>query len=89
MYIHNNFLRYVKSLLSTLYIDRTAKPTEIIVNIAGNIALFAIVKSPTFACVRKINKNEVIIVAFEEFKAIPTNKAIKLILTITTDFNIS
>ena len=42
----------------------------------------AIVKSPMFACVRKINKNEVTIVAFEDFKAIPTNRAIKLMLTI-------
>lgn len=60
-----------------------------IVKITGKTALFAIVKSPTFACVRKISRNEVIMVAFEDFKATPTNKAIKLILTITTDFNIN
>ena len=62
---------------------------EITVKTAGNTALFAMVKSPTFACVRKISKNEVMIVAFDDFRAIPTNKAIKLMLTITTDFNIS
>ena len=66
-----------------------AKPKEIIVKINGNTALSASVKSPTLACVRKINKNEVIIVALDDFIAIPTNRAIKLILTITTDFNIN
>ena len=65
------------------------KPKEIIVKINGITTLPASVKSPTFACVRKINKNEVIIVALDDFIAIPTNRAIKLILTITTDFNIN
>ena len=69
--------------------DKPAKPKEITVKITGNIALFDIVKSPTFACVRKISKNEVRTVALEDFIAIPTNMAIKLILTITTDFSIS
>ena len=80
---------YIKSLLSTFTIDKAAKSKEIAVKIMGNTALPAIVKSPMFACVRKINKNEVTIVAFEDFKAIPTNRAIKLMLTITTDFSIS
>ena len=40
---------YSKSLLSALYTDKTAKPKDIIVKIIGNIALFANVKSPTFA----------------------------------------
>ena len=83
------FNNYNKSLFSTLYIDNTANPKDTIVSISGNTALSAIVKSPTFACVRKISKNEVIIAAFEEFTAIPTNNAIKLMLTITKDFNIN
>ena len=80
---------YIKSLTSALYIDRNAKTNDIAIRIIGNTMLFAIVKSPIFACVIKINKNEVIIVAFEDFIAKPTNRAIKLILTITKDFNIS
>ena len=80
---------YNKSLFSTLYIDNIANVKDTIVNTSGTTALSAIVKSPTFACVRKISKNEVIIVAFEDFIAIPTNNAIKLILTITKDFRIN
>lgn len=86
--IHNP-VSYIKSLLSTFTIDKAAKSKEITVKMIGNTALPAIVKSPMFACVRKISKNEVTIVAFEDLKAIPTNRAIKLMLTITTDFRIS
>lgn len=69
--------------------DKTAKAKEIAVSTIGNAALSCIVISPTFACVRKISKNEVTIVAFEDFIAIPTNKAIKLMLTTTKAFNIN
>ena len=68
---------------------KTANPREITVKTTGNTALPAIVKSPTFACVKKISKNEVIIVALEDFTAIPTNNAIKLMLTVTADFSIN
>lgn len=69
--------------------ERKAKTKEIIVNRTGNIALFAIVKSPMFACVSIISKNEETIVAFDDFIAKPINRAIKLIVTITTDFKIN
>ena len=65
------------------------KTKEMIVKIIVTIALSAIVRSPIFACVSKISRNEVMIVAFEDFKAIPTNRAIKLMLTVTTDLNTS
>ena len=54
--------------------DKPAKPKEITVKITGNIALFDIVKSPTFACVRKISKNEVRTVALEDFNSLYPNK---------------
>ena len=69
--------------------DKPAKRKDNTVNIAGNTALSAMVKSPTFAWVRKISKNEVTIVVFEDFFIIPANNAIKLMLMITTDFNIN
>ena len=69
--------------------ERKAKSNEISVNIIGNMVLFAIVKSPIFACVSTISKNEEIIVAFDDFIAIPINRAIKLIVTITADLRIS
>ena len=69
--------------------ERTAKISDIIVNMTGNIALFAKVRSPMFACVSIISKNEDMIVAFDDFIAKPINKAIKLMVTITTDFKIS
>ena len=69
--------------------ERTAKISDIIVNMTGNIALFAKVRSPMFACVSIISKNEDMIVAFDDFIAKPMNKAIKLMVTITTDFKIS
>ena len=69
--------------------ERKAKISEISVNMTGNIALFAIVKSPMFACVSIISKNEDMIVAFDDFIAKPINRAIKLIVTITTVFKIS
>ena len=56
---------YNKSLFSTLQIDNTANPKDIAVSTRGNTALSANAKSPTFAWVRKISKNEVIMVAFE------------------------
>lgn len=80
---------YIKSLVSALQIDRKAKIKEITVNITGKIALFAIVRSPIFACVKTISRNEEIIVAFEDFIAIPINNAMKLIVTITMDFTIN
>ena len=51
--------------------------------------MFAIVRSPIFACVKIINRKEEIIVAFEDFIAKPINSAIKLIVTIEIDFTIS
>ena len=72
-----------------MQIDNTANPKDTAVRTKGNTALSAMVKSPAFACVRKISKNEVIMVAFEDFAAIPTNSAIKLMLTMTKDFRIS
>ena len=69
--------------------ERKAKISDIIVNMTGNIALFAKVRSPIFACVSIISKNEDMIVAFDDFIAKPINRAIKLIVTITTDFKIS
>jgi hypothetical protein len=69
--------------------ERKAKISDIIVNMTGNIALFAKVRSPMFACVSIISKNEDMIVAFDDFIAKPINRAIKLIVTITTDFKIS
>ena len=76
-------------MVSALQIDRKAKIKESTVKITGKIALFAIVRSPMFACVKIISRNEEIIVAFEEFIAIPINNAIKLIVTITKDFTIN
>ena len=69
--------------------ERKAKISDIIVNMTGNIALFAKVRSPMFACVSIISKNEDMIVAFDDFIAKPINRAIKLIVTITTVFKIS
>ena len=61
--------------------ERKAKISEISVNMTGNIALFAIVSI--------ISKNEDMIVAFDDFIAIPINRAIKLMVTMTTDFKIN
>lgn len=69
--------------------EKNAKTNEITIKITGKTALFAIVRSPTFACVRIINRKEEIIVAFEDFIAIPINKAMKLMETTTMDFTIS
>ena len=60
--------------------ERKAKISDIIVNMTGNIALFAKVRSPIFACVSIISKNEDMIVAFDDFIAKPINRAIKLIV---------
>lgn len=93
--IHNSIFifisnsRYIKSLVSALYTDRTANTKDIKVRITGKTRLFFIVKSPIFACVKKISRKDEIIVAFEDFIARPMNRAIKLMLTITTDFRIS
>ena len=80
---------YTKSFLSALYNDRAANPNETAVKTIGKTGLSDIVKSPTFACVRKISRKEVTTAALEDFIAKPTNKAIKLMLTMTTDFKIS
>ena len=77
---------YIKSFVSTFLIDRVANTKEMSIKIAGNMAFPANEKSPIFACVRKISKNEELIVAFDDFIVMPTNKAMKLILTIITDF---
>lgn len=63
--------------------------SEMKVKIIGKIKLFFIVKSPILACVRKISRKDEIMVAFDDFMARPMNNAIKLMLTITTDFKIS
>ena len=80
---------YSKSLFSTPATDKTANIREIIVKTKGNTALSASVKSPTLACVKKISRNDEITVAFEDFIANPINSAIKLMVTIETDFTIS
>lgn len=80
---------YIKSFVSALQIERKAKSSEITVKIIGKTALSAIVRSPIFACVKIISRKEEITVAFEDFIAIPINRAIKLMETITMDFTIS
>lgn len=80
---------YIKSFVSAPLIERNAKTSDIKVRITGKTALSAIVRSPIFACVKKINRKEEIIVAFEDFIAIPMNRAIKLMVTVTIDFTIS
>ena len=50
------------------------------------MALSAKEKSPTLACVKKISRKDDTMVAFEDFIAIPINKAIKLMVTMTTDY---
>ena len=50
------------------------------------MALSAKEKSPTLAYVKKISRKDDTMVAFEDFIAIPINKAIKLMVTMTTDF---
>lgn len=52
----------------------------------SRMALSAKEKSPTLACVKKISRKDDTMVAFEDFIAIPINKAIKLMVTMTTDF---
>ena len=69
--------------------ERKAKINEIIVKITGKTALFAIVRSPIFACVKIIKRKDEIMVAFEDFIAIPINREIKLIETVTMDFAIN
>ena len=82
-------LTYIRSFSSTPATDRKAKISERMVRMKGNIALFAIVRSPMFACVNRISRKEEIIVAFEDFIDRPINSAIKLIVTIEIDFTIS
>ena len=79
----------IRSFFSAPHTERNANSREISVRITGNTALSASVKSPTFACVRKISRNEVTITALEDFIARPVNRAIKLMLTITADFRSS
>ena len=69
--------------------DKKANRKDNAVKTTGKRALPAIEKSPTFAWVRKKSKNEVTIVVFEDFFIIPINNAMKLMLTITPDFNIN
>lgn len=77
------------SLVCAWHMDSMAKTKEMTVRIIGNTALSDSVKSPMFACVRKISKKEVTMAAFEDFMVIPANRAIKLMLTVTADFKIS
>ena len=67
--VEGSSLSYIKSLFSTPCMERKAKISDIIVNMTGNIALFAKVRSPMFACVSIISKNEDMIVAFDDFIA--------------------
>ena len=92
MYIFFTFthtLTYIKSFFSTPTTDRKAKISEIIVRIRGNIALFAIVRSPMFAYVNKIISKNEINFAIEYFIDRPINSAIKLMVMIEIDFTIS
>lgn len=62
--------------------DNRAKIKDMAVRITGNTRLPASEKSPMFACVRKISMKEVTMDVFDGF----TNKAIKPMLMVTTDF---
>jgi len=55
--------------------DDTYDITLLLGPTTGNTALSASVKSPTFACVRKISRNKVTITALEDFIARPVNRA--------------
>ena len=82
-------LYYRRSFVSTFLRDKKMQSKETIIKIIGKTILPERLKSPILPCKRKIKRNDVMIVAFEDFMAKPTNRTIKLTLTVTMDFRIN
>ena len=76
----------VKSFSSAWKIDKNAKIKEITVSTAETTTLFAIVKSPILACVKRISRKDATIVALDDFIFIPINREMKLMVTMVIDF---